>query len=214
MLNKHARGLFAAIFRPLARLLVRWGVSPDAVTLLGTLGVCVGALAFYPWGQLFWGTVVITAFVFSDIVDGLMARELDRHGPWGAFLDSTLDRLADSSVFVGISLWYFWGGHDDAIAVLSLVCLVLSTLVSYSRARAEGLGLRADVGIAERSERLVVVLVTTGLVGLGVPSSVLLVVLVILMVASVITVGQRVFLVRSQALALESGEAAEAGTES
>lgn len=198
MLNRYARDFFAAIFRPIADLLLRWGVSPDTVTIVGTLGVMVGALALYPLGQLFWGTVLITVFIFSDLVDGLMARKLDRCGPWGAFLDSTLDRLGDSSVFLGIALWFFLGGAQPAIAILALVCLVLSNLVSYSKARAEGLGLTADVGIAERSERLVVTLVATGLVGLGLPEWVLLIVLVLLALASVVTVAQRVLAVRAQ----------------
>lgn len=199
MLNKYARGLFAAIFRPIAMFLVRRGVSPDTVTVVGSLGVVAGALVFYPMGQLFWGTVVITVFVFSDIVDGLMARELNRKGPWGAFLDSFLDRVADSGVFLGLVIWFFSGGANPSIAILALACLVLSSLVSYSKARAEGLGLTANVGIAERSERLVVVLVATGLVGLGLPSWLLLVVLALLAVASVVTVFQRVLTVRQQA---------------
>ncbi|NYE94290.1 CDP-diacylglycerol--glycerol-3-phosphate 3-phosphatidyltransferase [Psychromicrobium silvestre] len=206
MLNKYARGLFAAIFKPLAQLLVRWGVSPDLVTLVGTLGVVAGALIWYPLGQLFWGTVVITIFVFSDIVDGLMARQMQRKGPWGAFVDSSLDRLGDSSVFVGLVIWFFLGGNNPAIAILALSCLVLSSLVSYSKARAEGLGLTANVGIAERSERLVVVLVATGLVGLGIPSVVLLIVLVLLAIASIVTIVQRVLVVRNQALAVEGQE--------
>ena len=85
MLNKYARALFAAIFTPVAAVLVRLKVSPDAVTIVGTLGVAGGALIGYPLGELFWGTVVITVFVFSDIVDGLMARMLGRSGRWGAF---------------------------------------------------------------------------------------------------------------------------------
>nr|5D91_A Chain A, AF2299 protein,Phosphatidylinositol synthase [synthetic construct] len=196
-----SRGLFAAIFLPIARLLADWGVSPDAVTVVGTLGVMAGALIFYPMGQLFWGTVVITVFVFSDIIDGLMARLLFREGPWGAFLDSYLDRVGDSSVFTGIVIWFFLGGANPTIAILALICLVLSSLVSYSKARAEGLGLTANVGIAERSERLVVVLVATGLVGLGIPSWVLLVVLIVLAIASVVTIFQRVLTVREQAKA-------------
>ena len=206
MLNKYARGLFAAIFRPIALFLVRRGVSPDTVTIFGTLGVMAGSLVFYPLGQLFWGTVLITVFVFSDIVDGLMARQLNRKGPWGAFLDSFLDRVGDSSVFVGIVIWFFTGGANPAIAVSALICLVLSSLVSYSKARAEGLGLTANVGIAERSERLVVVLVATGLVGLGIPDWVLLAVLLLLAVASLVTVFQRVFTIRRQAFEIADTE--------
>jgi CDP-diacylglycerol---glycerol-3-phosphate 3-phosphatidyltransferase len=201
MLNKYARGFFAGIFSPVARLLLRLKVSPDAVTIVGTLGVVIGALVFYPLGQLFWGTVFITCFVFSDIIDGLMARQLGRGGRWGAFLDSTLDRLADGSVFIGIVIWFFTGGGNPAVAVAALACLLLGLLVSYAKARAEGLGMTADTGIAERSERLVTVLVATGLTGLGLPEAVLLAVLVLLAIASLVTVVQRVLMVRRQALA-------------
>ncbi|MDO5753437.1 phosphatidylinositol phosphate synthase [Arthrobacter sp.] len=199
MLNKYARALFAAIFTPVAALLVRLKVSPDAVTIIGTLGVAAGALIGYPLGQLFWGTVVITIFVFSDIIDGLMARMLGRSGRWGAFLDSTLDRVGDGAVFAGIVVWFYTGGNNHFIAAMALTCLVLGSIVSYAKARAEGLGMSANVGIAERSDRLVVVLVATGLVGLGIPEAVLAVVLVLLAVASLVTVFQRIGTVRRQA---------------
>jgi CDP-diacylglycerol---glycerol-3-phosphate 3-phosphatidyltransferase len=211
MLNKYARAFFAAIFTPVANLLIRLRVSPDAVTIVGTLGVAAGALIGYPLGQLFWGTVVITVFVFSDIVDGLMARALGHSGRWGAFLDSTLDRVGDGAVFAGIIVWYFTGGHNHFIAVMALVCLVLGSIVSYAKARAEGLGMTANVGIAERSDRLVVVLVATGLVGLGLPNAFLLVVLILLAIASLVTVFQRVLTVRRQALAADGGSPADAG---
>ncbi|WP_125610385.1 phosphatidylinositol phosphate synthase [Specibacter cremeus] len=200
MLNKYARKLFASIFTPVAAWLTRVGVTPDAVTIIGTLGVAAGALVFYPLGQLFWGTVVITVFVFSDIIDGLMARMQNRSGTWGAFLDSTLDRVGDSAVFAGLVIWFFLGGANTFIAVTALVCLVLGSIVSYAKARAEGLGMTANVGIAERSDRLVVVLVATGLVGLGIPEAVLAVVLVLLAAASLVTVFQRIVTVRRQAL--------------
>ena len=106
MLNAIARAAFTKLFTPLAQLLIKLGIGPDAVTVVGTLGVCVGALVLYPMGQLFWGTVVITFFVFGDMLDGIMARLLGRNSTWGAFLDSTMDRLADSAVFVGLALWY------------------------------------------------------------------------------------------------------------
>jgi CDP-diacylglycerol--glycerol-3-phosphate 3-phosphatidyltransferase len=199
MLNRYARAFFTAIFTPTARLLLRMGVSPDVVTLVGTLGVCVGALAFFPRGELFWGTVFITAFVLSDLLDGTMARMSDRVTSWGAFLDSTLDRVGDAAVFGGLVLYYTGIGDSPLSAGLALACLVLGFVTSYARARAEGLGMRADVGIAERAERLVTVLVTTGLVGLGLPGWVLTVVLGLLAVASFITVLQRMLSVRTQA---------------
>lgn len=192
MLNKYARGFFGRLFSPVAKLLLRWGISPDVVTVVGTIGVCLGALVFYPMGELFWGTLVITVFVFADMLDGLMARMQDRSSRWGSFLDSTLDRLADASVFSGVAIWFFTGGANTGIALASLACLVLGMLVSYARSKAESLGCTADVGIAERSERLVAVLVFTGFTGLGLPPVVLLAVLLLLAAASFITVLQRV----------------------
>lgn len=200
MLNKYARALFTKIFTPVARLLLKLGISPDVVTVVGTLGVCAGALAFYPRHEFFWGTIVITLFVFSDTVDGVMARMSGRSGKWGAYLDSTLDRVGDSAIFGGLVLWYAGRGDDFLMAGLALACLILGSVVSYAKARAEGLGFTADVGIAERADRLVAVLVTTGLVGLGLPEVVLTIVLALLAVASFVTVIQRMLLVRQQAL--------------
>src|SRR5918911_552313 len=127
MLNKYARVFFTRVLTPVARALVRLGVSPDVVTLLGTLGVCAGALAFYPRGEFFVGTLVITAFVFSDLVDGTMARMTGRSSRWGAFLDSTLDRLGDAAVFGGILLYYAGRGDDMLLVVLALYCLVFGS---------------------------------------------------------------------------------------
>jgi CDP-diacylglycerol--glycerol-3-phosphate 3-phosphatidyltransferase len=200
MLNKYARALFTKIFTPVARLFLKLGISPDVVTIVGTLGVCFGALAFYPRHEFFWGTIVITLFVFSDTVDGVMARMSGRSGKWGAYLDSTLDRVGDSAIFGGLVLWYAGRGDDFLMAGLALACLILGSVVSYAKARAEGLGFTANVGIAERADRLVAVLVVTGLVGLGLPEVVLTIVLALLAVASLITVFQRMLLVRRQAL--------------
>jgi CDP-diacylglycerol--glycerol-3-phosphate 3-phosphatidyltransferase len=201
MLNKHARGFFTALFTPVARWLLRIGVSPDAVTIIGTAGVVVGALVFYPMGQLWWGTLFITAFIFSDVLDGIMARMQAAGGRWGNFLDSTLDRIADGALFAGLAVWFFTGGANVPIATMATVCLVLGMVVSYARAKAESLGFTANVGIAERAERLVSVLVVTGFTGLGLPGVVLLVTLSLLALGSFITVVQRMVSVRRQALA-------------
>lgn len=210
MLNRYARAAVTRILTPVAKLLNRWGVSPDVVTILGTIGVCVGALVFFPRGQLLVGVLVITAFVFSDTIDGVMARLLGRTSKWGAFLDSTLDRIGDAAIFSGLAIWFFQGGDDRVMAWLALACLVLGSVVSYARARAEGLGMTASVGIAERADRLVAALVTTGLVGLGLPEVVLKVVLAVLAVASVITILQRVLVVRQQVLAEEAADSTPA----
>jgi CDP-diacylglycerol---glycerol-3-phosphate 3-phosphatidyltransferase len=185
------------LLTPVARLFLRVGIGPDIVTLVGTLGVCVGALGFYPRGELFWGTVVVTAFVFSDMVDGLMARMSHRSSRWGAFLDATLDRVGDAAVFGGLALWYAGGGESYLFACVALYDLVMGSVTSYAKARAESLGLTANVGIAERADRLVAVLVATGLSGLGVPL-LLPLVLAVLAVASTVTVVQRVAAVRRQ----------------
>ena len=195
---RRLRRLMAYVVDPVADALLRRGVSPDAVTVLGTVGVVVAALTLYPLGYLFVGTLVITLFVLSDLLDGTMARRAGRTSSWGAFLDSTLDRFGDGAIFVALVLYLAGRGEDPVGAVLALACLVLGSIVPYTRARAEGLGMRADVGIAERADRLVVVLTTTAFVGLGLPATVLTVVLGVLALASLVTVGQRIAHVRRQ----------------
>lgn len=199
MLNRHARNAFTRLFTPLAAFLLRLHVSPDAVTFAGTLGVSLGALILFPLGQLFWGVVVITVFVFSDVIDGIMARLANRAGTWGGFLDSTLDRVQDGAVFAGLAFWFFGAGHSFTTGALALTCLALGNIVSYVRAKAESLGFDANVGIAERAERLVATLVVAGLVGLGLPVPFLTGTLALLAVASAVTVCQRVLTVRAQA---------------
>lgn len=197
MLNR-LRSFMTTLWTPLADLLLRRGVSPDAVTITGTVGVVVMALWLLPTGHLLAGALMIAVFTMTDSLDGVMARRAGRSGPWGAFLDSTLDRFADAAIFSGLVLWFIGRGDDRATAVLALACLVLGSVVPYARARAEGLGMTAAVGIAERADRLVLVLVGTFLVGLGLPVAVLTVVLALLAVASAVTVGQRVATVRRQ----------------
>jgi CDP-diacylglycerol--glycerol-3-phosphate 3-phosphatidyltransferase len=199
MLNRFARAFITRLLTPLATLFLRLGIRPDVVTVVGTLGVCVGALGFYPRHEFFWGTIIISAFALSDTLDGIMARLSGRSSKWGAYLDSTLDRVADSAIFGGLVLWYAGDGESPYIAALALACLILGSVVSYAKARAEGLGMTANVGIAERAERVVTVLLATGLVGLGAPEVLLAVVLALLAVASLITVGQRMLEVRRQA---------------
>ena len=200
MLNRSARAFITKLLTPLARLFLRLGIRPDVVTVVGTLGVCVGALGLYPRGQFFWGTIIISVFALSDTLDGVMARLSGRSSKWGAYLDSTLDRVADSAIFGGLVLWYAGDGEVPYLAALALACLILGSVVSYAKARAEGLGMTANVGIAERAERVVTVLIATGLVGLGVDELLLAVVLALLAVASLVTVGQRMLEVRRQAL--------------
>ncbi|MEE1929089.1 CDP-alcohol phosphatidyltransferase family protein [Streptomyces sp. TRM 70351] len=212
MLNKYARAFFTRVLTPFAALLLRLGVSPDAVTLVGTAGVVAGALVFFPLGEFFWGTVTIALFVFSDLVDGNMARQAGRSSRWGAFLDSTLDRVADAAVFGGLALWYAGAGDSVLLCALAVFCLASGQVVSYTKARGESIGLPVDVnGLVERAERLVITLVLTGIAGFetfGVPHvGVLLpVALWVVAVGSLVTLVQRVVTVRR-----EAGEADGAG---
>ena len=199
MLNRSLRAFATRLLTPLARWFLKLGVSPDIVTIVGTFGVCFAALFFYPRHQFFWGSLVIAVFALSDSLDGVMARLSGRSTKWGAYLDSTLDRVADSAIFGGLVLWYSAGGSTPYLAALALACLILGSVVSYAKARAEGLGMTANVGIADRAKRVVVVLLATGLVGLGVPQVLLTVVLAGLALASLITVIQRMLEVRRQA---------------
>jgi len=203
------RAFWTKVFNPVVTLLLRMGVSPDAVTLVGTLGVAAGALVFFPRGDLLVGVLVITAFVFSDMIDGAMARRSGRASPFGAFLDSTLDRIGDAAIFGGLAMYYVGPGDNDLFAALAIYCLTMGSVTSYARARAESLGMQAKVGIAERSDRLVSILVVTGLADivnmLGVGEKALWaipVTLGLLAIASTITVVQRILVVRKQSQAL------------
>ncbi|MFI0815648.1 phosphatidylinositol phosphate synthase [Streptomyces sp. NPDC021098] len=212
MLNKYARAFFTRVLTPFAALLIRLGVSPDAVTLTGTGGVIAGALVFYPRGEFFWGTVVITLFVFSDLIDGNMARQLGRSSRWGAFLDSTLDRVADGAIFGGLALWYAGGGDDNVLCAVTIFCLASGQVVSYTKARGESIGLPVNVnGLVERAERLVISLVACGLSGLhmfGVPHIEILlpIALWIVAVGSAVTLVQRVVTVRREAAEADATE--------
>jgi len=193
------RGAMTRIFTPVADALLKRGVSPDAVTITGTVLVVATALWLYPAGHFLAASLVIAFFALTDSLDGVMARRSGRSGPWGAFLDSTLDRFGDAAIFAGLVLWFVGEGDSVWGVGAALACLVLGSIVPYARARAEGLGMTAAVGVAERADRLATVLVATALVGLGVPQVVLVVVLGLLAVASLVTIVQRMATVRRQA---------------
>ncbi|WP_330295451.1 phosphatidylinositol phosphate synthase [Streptomyces sp. NBC_00503] len=217
MLNKYARAFFTRVLTPFAAFLLRLGVSPDAVTLIGTAGVVAGALVFFPMGEFFWGTITITLFVFSDLVDGNMARQAGSSSRWGAFLDSTLDRVADAAIFGGLALWYAGSGNNNALCAVAIFCLASGQVVSYTKARGESIGLPVAVnGLIERAERLVITLVAAGLSGLetfGVPSwiGVLLpIALWVVAAGSLVTLIQRVVTVRRESAEADAAAAAAA----
>jgi phosphatidylinositol phosphate synthase len=205
---KVLRPLLARLLEPVAGALARTPVTPNALTITGTVGVTAGALWLFPTGHLLAGTLVCWFFVMADMLDGTLARVKGTTGVFGAFLDSTLDRVADAAVFGGLAAWFVLGGHSKLMAGVTLFCLVAGALVSYAKARAEGLGLRCDVGLAERSERLLIALVAAGLAGLGVPY-VLSAGLWVLAAASAITFGQRVLAVRKEAAAAARSASSE-----
>ena len=202
MLNM-LRPFFARLLTPVGEALARTPVTPNAITITGTCGMVAGALWLYPTGHLFAGTLVCWGFAMADMLDGVLARVKGSSGAWGAFLDSTLDRIGDAAVFAGLAIWLARTGQG-LLAGVTLFCLVAGGLVSYAKARAEGLGLRCDVGIAERSERLLIALTSAGLAGLGVPY-VLAIGLWVLAALSAVTFGQRVLAVHA---ATRAGQAA------
>jgi CDP-diacylglycerol--glycerol-3-phosphate 3-phosphatidyltransferase len=212
MLGIHARPQINRVIEPIARRLAAMGVTPDALTVIGTIGVAGGALGFYPRGKFWIGTLVITAFVFSDLLDGAVARVTGSSGPWGAFLDSTLDRVGDGAVFGALALWYAGAGNNTTLCAVALYDLVAGAVTSYAKARAESLGMTANVGIAERSERLIAVLALTGFSGLFNLPVLRAIALWGLAAATTITVVQRIVEVRRQSrpgAARAEGAAAE-----
>jgi CDP-diacylglycerol---glycerol-3-phosphate 3-phosphatidyltransferase len=184
------------IVDPVARGLLRLGISPDAVTLVGTVGVLIGALGFGSRGQFVVGALIVLGFALVDMVDGAMARARGYSTRFGALLDSTMDRLADGAVFGSVVYWYATKDEPASVAA-ALICLVASQVVSYVKARAQSLGISCDVGIVERAERLVLVglgALATGFgVGWALPAA-----LWLLAVLSLITVAQRVLHVRRE----------------
>nr|WP_294692599.1 CDP-alcohol phosphatidyltransferase family protein [uncultured Friedmanniella sp.] len=193
------RGFAAALLRPLVRLLLRLGVSPDVVTIGGTAGVVLAALICFPQGWLWQGVVAVSVFVLADLLDGQMAKVSGKPTSWGAFLDSTSDRLGDAAVFGGILL-YFINQRDSTLwAAVALAGLVFGQWTSYVKARAESLGFTCTGGLAARADRLVIILLGALVAGLGVPW-VLELAVAVLAVASMITVVQRILQVRRQAV--------------
>ena len=157
-----SRAAFARLTTPTARACLRVGLTPDAVTILGTVVAVAGALTLFPMGKLFAGTLVVWFFVLFDMLDGAMARERGGGTRFGAVLDATCDRISDGAVFCGLLWWIAFGMRDRPLVVATLICLVTSQVISYIKARAEASGLSGDGGIIERPERLIIVLVGAG----------------------------------------------------
>jgi len=194
--NPAARRVMSGIIDPPARLLLKIGVSPDAVTVVGCLGASAAALWFLPRGDFIVALVIVLVFAISDLLDGTMARMRGTSGPWGNFLDATLDRVTDGAIFAALALY---GARMDLPWVTggALLAVVSGQVVSYAKARAEAVGATANVGIAERAERLILLGVGVLLAGLGV-SIALPIALWIVGVLGIITIVQRIVHVRGQ----------------
>ena len=200
MLN-HLRAGVSKLFTPMAKCLAKWGVQPDLITVLGTVITMGLALGLLPTGHILLGSALIGVFALFDSLDGVLARMTGGSSPWGAFFDSTLDRLADGAIFVGITLW-FWFHSEGALQhwgiAAGLACLVIGGAVPYARARAESVGAEAKVGVAERADRLVIALVPFGFMQWFVPEVVVVSVLWLLVGLSFITLIQRLVTVHRQ----------------
>lgn len=166
MLNSLRPG-FAKALKPVADLLFRMRVAANWVTVVGAIGVVVAALTLLPAGNFLAAAAVLAFFALFDGVDGVLARLTGGGSSFGAFLDSTLDRVADAAIYVGLVWWF--AGRDQIGMGLALLCLVAGFWVSYARARAEGFGWQASQGPAERADRLVLTLLGVLAVGLGAP---------------------------------------------
>lgn len=198
MLNILARASVARVTDPIGARLVRAGLSPNAMTVIGTVGTVVSALVFFPLGYLFVGSAVVTVFVLFDLLDGSMARTSGQVTPFGTVLDASCDRIADGVLFGCMAWWALVVAHDRLAGAAALLSLVAAQVISYVKARAEAEGLKGDGGLVERAERFIIALVGTGLQGLGVPHAAD-VGLSVLAVLAVITVAQRLMSVQRSA---------------
>ena len=196
MLSASLKPAVTRAINPIARGALRLGLTPNAVTAIGAIGLVISALFFYPRQEFFWGTIAISIFALSDLFDGAMARISQKGAShWGGFLDSTIDRITDSAIMVGLIIALI--DIDDPLAPIALAALVAGGLVSYVRAKAESLNIECSGGIAERTERLILTLTAIGLDGLGVPYALAIGIWGLLILATV-TVVQRILIVKAE----------------
>lgn len=189
------RSGWTKLIRPLALGLLRLGITPDMVTWTGTIATVVIATVCFPQGWLWQGVLLLLLVIFSDTLDGTMAREAGTSSNWGAFLDSTLDRIADGAIFGSLALYFVIQEQSAGWAAVTVGALIFAQVTSYSKARGEAVGVAVKAGLVGRPDRLVIGLVGAFLAGLGLtwalPVSMLLV-----LVGGVFTVGQRMMIVR------------------
>jgi CDP-diacylglycerol--glycerol-3-phosphate 3-phosphatidyltransferase len=193
MLQRSLRDPVAKIIAPLVKTLIKMRVSANQISAIGGLGSVVSALYFFSNGRFFIGVIWVSVFVAFDLFDGAVARASNKGiSKWGALLDSTLDRLSDGAIFIG-ALIYFIDQNDPLVPVL-LIATFASFMVSYIKARAESLLIKCEGGLAERGERVIIILTAYGLHGLGVNYA-MAVGIWILALISVFTMIQRMMIV-------------------
>ena len=194
MISSVLKPAVTRLIEPVARLALRVGLTPNSITLLGAVGVLVSAGYFYPRKEYFVGTLFIVFFALSDLFDGTMARISQKgSSKWGGFLDSTIDRITDSAITIAVLIPLIQ--ENDKLAYLALVTLVTGLLIPYIRAKAESFSIECSVGVAERTERLIIILTAIGFEGLDVPFA-LTIGFWILAILGVVTVIQRISVVR------------------
>ncbi|MCI7304995.1 MAG: CDP-alcohol phosphatidyltransferase family protein [Trueperella sp.] len=201
MLSRSGRPLAKVIFGPIAKALVRMGIGANAVTIVGGVASSVAALVLFPLNQLLVGALVVTILVIFDNLDGQMARLTGKTTKFGAFLDSTMDRFSDGAIFASLAMWgYLHADEATKVWVVSgaIAAAVVGGIVPYARARAEGVGYSASVGLAERADRLIFALILVLATGLGATHWVMAVGMWVLAVLALFTVGQRVVYVHKQ----------------
>ena len=193
MISAHLKPQVTRLINPVVKLAVRAGITANGVTIVGAVGTLGSAFYFYPKGELFVGTLAICFFALSDLFDGAIARVTNGSGTaWGGFLDSTIDRVTDAAILIGVLLYMI--DRDQTVSILILIALVSGGLIPYIRAKAESMSIECSGGFAERTERVVLSLTAIGLYGLGVDFA-LIVGFGLLSAAGLFTVLQRMVIV-------------------
>ena len=194
MIQNRFKAPVTALITPSCRFLLRIGITANWLTFIGAIGSSISALYFFSRGDFFLGTILVSLFALSDLFDGTMAR-LSEQGitKWGALIDSTLDRATDAAIYAGV-ISYAISSDNTNLALLALLALITGALIPYIRAKAESLGIACSVGIAERAERLIIILTATGLYGLGVNIA-LVGGLLLINILGLITIVQRLLVV-------------------
>lgn len=201
MLGEHGRSITKTLFTKPALAMAKVGITPNMLTVTGTVLSVVVAVCTLPQGHFLLGVGLLLIVLFGDSFDGILARATGTSSPFGAFLDSCLDRLTDAAVFGSLAVWaalHMPAGTQRTLTVsFAVACVGLGACVSYVRARAESVGADAYKGLAERTDRLIIAGLGALAVGFGLSTWCITVALGVVALAAFITVVQRILAVRS-----------------